>query len=85
MEKMEENFKNFKAKERQIEKQKEDLNAEFEFLKKQLKEKQQLHRISSYKLNELKRSIKTKMKEQASVEKEKEEIERLQKGGPMIP
>ena len=40
MEKMEENFKNFKAKERQIEKQKEDLNSEYEFLKKQLKEKQ---------------------------------------------
>ena len=58
-----ENFKNFKAKEAKIEKQKEDLNVEFEKLKKELKQKQQLHRVSSYKLNELKRSIKTKMRD----------------------
>lgn len=55
---MEEGLKQFKRNERIMLKEKDGLASEFELLTKTLKEKQQLHRISAYKLNELKRDIK---------------------------
>ena len=58
-----------------MEKQKIELQNELEFMKRQLKEKQQLHRISTYKLNDLKRSIITQKKAQAAIEQQKEEKE----------
>jgi hypothetical protein len=51
-----------------MEKQKIELQNELEFMKRQLKEKQQLHRISTYKLNDLKRNIITQKKAQAAIE-----------------
>ena len=51
-------YKEFKKKERKQMLQIQELTSELESLKTQLKEKEQLNRISSYKLNDLKRSIK---------------------------
>ena len=57
---MDHNYKNFKKSEKAAEKQIGDLKSQLEIYKVQLKEKEQLYRISTYKLNELKRSVKHK-------------------------
>jgi len=75
MDEMEVNFQEFKKQEKAMEKQKIELQNELEFMKRQLKEKQQLHRISTYKLNDLKRNIIVQKKAQAAIEQEKEEKE----------
>lgn len=68
MAEMEINFQEFKKQEKAMEKQKIELQNELEFMKRQLKEKQQLHRISTYKLNDLKRNIITQKKAQSAIE-----------------
>ena len=55
---LEQNLKNFKKQEAMALEQNRVLQAELDQLNMQLKEKEQIHRISQYKLNELKRSLK---------------------------
>lgn len=55
---LDQNFKMFKKQEKAAIQKNEELAATLEALKAQLKEKEQLQRISSLKISELKRSIK---------------------------
>jgi len=55
---LQQNLKNFRKQEEEALSQNQKLETELEDLKRKLKEKEQMYRISQFKLNELKRTTK---------------------------